>query len=308
MRRLLWLSVAALLAVGCSAASGRGATAENRPDLWPLSGVLHFTATESAMLHRAEEQEVRKCMAGRGFDYVVVPVGDVEREAAVSPYGLLAESQAAQNGYGLGLRRLQKPPIDPNAQQLSALSERARLAWDEALKGTRDGPFEKIVLEDGPTVEVPTDSCVSVARGALYGASWDRNYYTFQSLSTSIVRDTLEHPLVKAAEDEWAACMRDEGFTYQERVDPLKALKKRLDAAGSDAAAVRSAGKEELRVAVRDAVCQAEVGLAEQIARAQKQVEKALPRARTSLLKDFRKARQTALKRAAAQPAASPSR
>jgi hypothetical protein len=309
---MLWLAAAALLAAGCFTASGREATAENRPDLRPLNGVLHFTATESAVLHRAEEREVQKCMASRGFDYLVVPVGDVEREAAVSPYGLLTESQAAQNGYGLGLRRLQKSPSDPNARQLSASSERSRLAWEEALKGTKGGPREEIVLKDGPTVSVPTDSCVSVARRALYGASWDRNYYTLQSLSTSIARNTLKHPLVKAAEDEWAACMRDEGFPYQERENPLKAVKKQLDAAKSDTAAVRAAGREELRIAVADYACQGEVDLAQQIALAQTNVEKDFPATTRSLVKDFKAARQAALKRAEAggfadRPSVSPS-
>ena len=300
MHRMLWLAAAALLAAGCSTASGREATAENRPDPRPLNGVLHFTAAESAVLHRAEEQEVQGCMARRGFDYLVVPVGDDEREAAVSPYGLLTESQASQNGYGLGLRRLQKSPSDPNTPQLSASSQHSRRAWEEALKGTRGGPREEIALEVGPTVSVPTDSCVSVARRALYGVSWERNYYTLQSLSISIARSTLKHPLVKAAEDEWAVCMRDEGFPYQEREAPLRTVKEQLDAAKSDMAAVRAAGREELRIAVADYACQEDVGLAEQIALAQTKVETGLPATTRSMVRDFKTARQAALKRAEA--------
>ncbi|QOV36134.1 hypothetical protein IM697_39995 [Streptomyces ferrugineus] len=301
MRRLLWLTAAALLVAGCSTSPGHEAAAEDQPDPHPLGGALRYTAAESAALHRAEEREVRKCMADRGFGYSVVPVGDTRGTTAASPYGLLTRSQAAQNGYGLTVQRLREPPADPNAQRLSALSERDRRAWEEALKGTADGPREEIELQDGPTVSIPTDACVYVARKALYGTSWDRNYYTLQHLRGSIVKDTLDHALVKAAERKWATCMRDEGFRYQGRKDPLKAVKKRLDSARSDRAALRATGKEELRIAVRDAACQAEVGLAEQIARAQKRVEKALPQAGTSMLKDFRGARQAALKRARAR-------
>ncbi|MBC9725781.1 hypothetical protein [Streptomyces sp. TRM68367] len=299
MRKLLWLTAAALLAAGCSSASGREAAAENVPDPRPLGGALHFTAAESAALHRAEEQGVKRCMESRGLDYSVVPGGDARRTATASPYGLLTRGRAAQDGYGLTVQRLKKPPADPNAQRVSALSERARRAWDEALKGAPDGPREEIALKDGPTVSVPTDSCVAVARRALYGASWERSYYTLQHVSNAIVRDTLDHALVRAAERKWAACMRDEGFRYRHREDPLKALRQRLDSAGSDTAALRAAGKEELRIAVRDAACQAEAGLAEQVLRAQKEVEKALPRARTAVLKDLRTARQAALSRAA---------
>ncbi|MDO0935736.1 hypothetical protein QQY66_30155 [Streptomyces sp. DG2A-72] len=306
-RKLLWPAAAALLVAGCSTASGHGATADNQPDPRPLGGPLHFTAAESSALHRAEEQEVQKCMAGRGFDYTVVPVGDVQREAAASPYGLLTRSQAAQDGFGLTVQRLRKPPTDPNAQRVSALSESDGHAWEEALKGAPDGPREEIQLQDGPTISVPTDACVSVARRALYGTAWDRSYYTLQNLSILIVRDTLDHALVKAAERKWAACMRDEGFSYQNRQDPLKAVKKQLDSVESDAAVLRTVGKEELRIAVQNAACQAEVGLAEQIDRAQKQVEGELPEARKSLLKEFRTARQTALKRAEARVSASPS-
>ncbi|MEU4980308.1 hypothetical protein [Streptomyces sp. NPDC021969] len=237
-------------------------------------------------------------MVGRGFDYDPVPVGDVRRRAATSPYGLLARGRADQDGYGLTVERLRKPPADPNAQRVSALAERDRRAWEGALKGAADGPREKIELPDGPTVSVSTDSCVSAARRALYGTSWERNHYTLQSLRNAIVKDTLDHTLVKAAERKWAACMRDEGFRYEHRENPLKALKKRLDAAGSDAAALRATGREELKTSVRDAVCQAEAGIAGEISRAQKQVEKALPPARTSRLEEFRAARASALRRA----------
>ncbi|MFI8949306.1 hypothetical protein ACIGO6_22640 [Streptomyces sp. NPDC053750] len=303
MRRLLWLTAAALLAAGCSASPGGGAAARKQPDPRPLGGALHYTAAESAALHRAEEQEVRTCMTSRGFDYDAIPVGDVERRAAESPYGLLTPSRAAQDGYGLTVQRLRKPPADPNAQRVSALAERDRRAWEGALKGAANGPREEIELPGGPTVSVATDSCVSVARRALYGASWDRNQYALQSLRNSVVTDTLDHSLVRSAERKWAACMRDEGFRYAHREDPLKALKKRLDSAGSDAAALRATGREELRIAVRDAACQAEAGLAEQISRAQKQVEKALPPARTSLLEEFRAARDAALRQAGARTA-----
>ncbi|AQS67960.1 hypothetical protein [Streptomyces pactum] len=313
MRALLWpAAAAALLAVGCSSAPDRDAAAEKHPDPRPLGGALHYTAAESAALHRAEEREVRKCMAGRGFDYHPIPVGDVRRRAAESPYGLLTRSRAAQDGYGLTVRRLKKPPADPNAQRVSALAEGDRRAWEAALKGAADGPREEIELPGGPTVSVATDSCVSVARRALYGASWDRNHYALQSLRNMVVTDTLDHALMRAAERKWAACMRDEGFRYEHREDPLKALKKRLDSAGTDAAALRATGREELRIAVRDAACQVEADLAEQVVRAQKRVEKALPAARTSLLDDFRAARRTALEHAeardtAGQVAASPS-
>ncbi|MGW0456740.1 hypothetical protein [Streptomyces tendae] len=303
MGRLLWLTAAAVLAAGCSGAPGGEAAAKRQPDPRPLGGALHYTATESAALHRAEEQEVRKCMTSRGFPYDAIPVGDVERRTAESPYGLLTPSRAAQDGYGLTVERLEKPPADPNAQRVSALAERDRRAWEGALKGAANGPREEIELPDGPTVSVATDSCVAVARRALYGASWDRNQYALQSLRNSVVSDTLDHRLVRAAEREWAACMRDEGFRYEHREDPLKALKKRLDSAGSDAAALRATGREELRIAVRDAACQAEAGLAEQISRAQKHVEKALPPACASLLEKFRAARDTALRQAGARTA-----
>lgn len=300
MRRLLWLTAAALLAAGCSASPGGEAAAVKRPDPRPLGGVLDPTAAESAALHRAEEQEVRTCMERRGFEYDAIPVGDVRRRAAESPYGLLTPSRAAQDGYGLTVARL-RTPADPNARRVSALAEPERHAWEAALKGAVDGPREEIEVPDGPTVSVPTDSCVTAASLALYGASWQRIHYTVQSLRNTVVEDTLGHPLVKAAERKWAACMRDEGFRYETREDPPNTLRTRLDSARSDTAALRATGREELRIAARDAACQAETGLAEQVVRAQNQIEKALPATRTQVLDDFRTARRTALARAKAQ-------
>ncbi|KUL39753.1 hypothetical protein ADL12_14940 [Streptomyces regalis] len=234
-------------------------------------------------------------MRSRGFGYSEVPVGDVQREAATSPYGLLPRSRAAQDGYGLTVQRLKTPPADPNAQRLSALSERERGVWEAALKGAENGPRQVIELPEGPSLSIPTGSCASVARQKVYGTSWERNHFTLQNLSNSIVEDTLDHPLVKAAERKWVVCMRHEGFPYQDREDPLRAMRRHLDSGKSDAAGLRATGEEELRIARRDAACQAEADLAEQVARAQKLVESALSPARTSVLKDFRAARQAAL-------------
>lgn len=300
MRNLLWLTAAVLLVAGCSRASGHEAAAESQPDPRPLGGAVHFTAAESAALHRAEERNVQKCMKKQGFDYQTVPVGDVQKTAAASRYGLLTPRTAAQDGYGLTAQRLANPHPDPNARPLAALSETDRRAWEEALKGAADGPRQEIRLPDGLTVTFAPDSCVSVARRELYGPDWEQQYYTLQSLSNSIAEDTLDHPLVTAAERKWVTCMRDEGFRYQGRGDPLKALKKQLDAAGTGSAALRAAGEEELRIARRDAACQAEAGLAEQVARAQEQVEKELPSSDTTVLSSFNAALDAALKRAAA--------
>ncbi|MER7773782.1 hypothetical protein ABTZ21_02080 [Streptomyces sp. NPDC096191] len=305
MRRLLWLTAAALLVAGCSSSPGHEAAAKPPPDPRPLGGALDFTAAEYAALHRAEEREVGTCMRRQGFGYDAVPVGDVRRRAATSPYGLLRRDLAAQDGYGLTVQRLRKPPADPNARRVSALSERGRTAWEAALKGTADGPRTELTLPDGPTVSIPDDSCVAVARRALYGASWDRDQYALQSVRNSIVTATLDHALVRAAERKWARCMRESGFPYLDFADPFKAVEKRLDAAGSDRAALRATGEEELRVAVRDAACQGEAGLAEQVVRAQRQVEQKLPAARTSALDDFRAARRAALGRAEAAPGGS---
>lgn len=296
MRHLLWSAAAALLVAGCSAAPGHEAAAKAQPDPRPLGGSLHFTAAESAALHRAEERAVRECMQSRGFDYSEVPVGDVQREAATSPYGLLPLSRAAQDGYGLTAHRLKNRPADPNSQRLSALSGRERSAWEAALKGAENGPQQVIELPEGPSLSIPTGSCASVARQKVYGTSWERNHFTLQHLGNSIVEDTLDHPLVKAAERKWVVCMRDEGFPYRDRDDPLRAVRKHLDSRKSDVTGLRATGEEELRIARRDAVCQAEADLAEQVARAQELVEKALSPAETSPLKEFRAARRAALR------------
>ncbi len=55
---------------------------------------------------------MRKCMASRGCGYDAIPVGDVQRRAAESPYGLLTRGRAAQDDFGLTVERLKKPPAD----------------------------------------------------------------------------------------------------------------------------------------------------------------------------------------------------
>ncbi|MFG2546428.1 hypothetical protein ACGFOM_28760 [Streptomyces sp. NPDC048594] len=299
-RNVLWLTAAVLFVAGCSQSSGHKAAAEPQLDPRPLGGAVHFTAAEAAALHRAEEHNVQKCMKKHGFDYRTVPVGDVQGAAAASRYGLLTPRRAAQDGYGLIAQRLSKTPSDPNARPFAGLSETDRRAWEERLKGAVDGPKQEIRLPDGLTVTIAPDSCVSVARQELYGPDWDQQYYTLQGLSNSIADDTLDHPLVTAAERKWVTCMRDEGFRYRDRNDPLKALKKQVDAAGTDSAALQAAGKEELRLATHDATCQTEADLAEQVARAQQQVERNLASSATTILTSYRAALNAALKRATA--------
>ncbi|MFC8533017.1 hypothetical protein ACFUJY_03570 [Streptomyces sp. NPDC057249] len=302
MRRLLWLSAAALLAAGCSTAPGGGAATEDPPDPRPLGGVLDHTAAESAALHRAEEREVRTCMAGRGFGYAEIPVSEARRTPTPSPYGLLTPGRAARNGYGLTVERLRQPPPDPNAPRLAALTADDRRAWQKALKGTPDGPHEKIALAGGPTLSVPTDSCVTLANRTLYGPTWDRDLFTVQHLRNTIVKNTLARPSVKAAEHEWAACMRDKGFRYEDRRAPLRALSRKLAEAGTDPAALRATGREELRIAAQDAACQTATHLAARIEDAQRATEKALPPSRTAALPALR----TALARATAHSTARP--
>lgn len=298
MRMLLWPAAAVFLVAGCSAPPGGGAAAEQRPDPRPLGGVLDFTAAQSASLHRAEEQEVRTCMTARGFGYTVRPVSEARRTATASPYGLLTEGRARQNGYGLTVEQVRKRPSDPNSSRLAGLNAHDRRLWEAALQGDPEGPRDNITLPDGPTLSVSTDSCVTAATKALYGAAWDRNLFVLQDLANAVVTDTLAHPLVRAAERKWAACMRDKGFRFQNRQDPLTAVERRISAAGSDRTALRAAGREEVRIARQDAACQTGAGLAGRILRAQKQIEKALPAARTSVLAEVRAARRGALERA----------
>ncbi len=298
MRRLLWLTVAALLTAGCSTASGRQA-GDAQPHPRPLNGALHLTAAEATVLHAAEERRVRICMRERGFTYRTVPADDAGRSAAAGPYGLLAVAQAARDGYGLTSRRLDGPPKDPNEEHLASLSEAGRGEWNTALKGDPEGTDrEKVVLPDGPTVTFDPESCVHLAQQRLYGDGWTRDHYLFQSLRNQVVRDTLGRPAVRKAERAWASCMQAAGFDHRSRSDAAAAVRERVRKAG-DGEALRAAGALEMRTAKQDAACQAEVALADRIAAAQERVEDALPENRTSGLDDFRAARQKVLADAA---------
>ncbi|MEN3586162.1 hypothetical protein AAH978_18680 [Streptomyces sp. ZYX-F-203] len=302
MRHVLWLTAAALLVAGCAGAPGHEASAERQPDPRPLAGALELDPSESAALHRAEERGVAACMAERGLVYREAPVVP---PSAAGPYGLLTAESAARDGYGLTRGHTTGPPDDPNVRHLATLSGRERRLWEEALKGTPDGPSRRFTLAGGATVRVPADSCVATARRKLYGASWDTHHYQVQDLRNAVVTDTLDDPRVAASERAWADCMREAGFRYGDREAAAVDVRSRLDAAGTDAAAVRKAARDEARVAGQDAECQRAASLAEAVAQAQRRVERDLTSADRALLDAFRARSDAALRRARSAPTTS---
>ncbi|MFW6690356.1 hypothetical protein [Streptomyces sp. MAR4 CNX-425] len=302
MRRLLWLVAAALLAAGCSTASG-GEAAGPRPVPLPLGGAADFTAGESALLHRAEELGVRACMRDRGFAYRPVPPPAGRRGTGESPYGLLSVREAAQDGYGMTGARLRPPPPDPNASRLDRLPAAERREWERALKGDAEGPAAReIGAPGGPKVIVPTDSCVFAARKEVYGPGWEERYLWAQSLRNEVVRDTLAARDVRRSVARWSDCMREHGHDFAALDDGPRVIQRKLDRADrtrGGVPALRAAGRAELALAERDARCQSDADLTAAVAAAQRRREAALPGAQTGRLAVFREARDRALARAA---------
>ncbi|MVO86400.1 hypothetical protein GPA10_16940 [Streptomyces sp. p1417] len=279
------IALCLLVVGGCSRAPAhRG----DDPPPAPFDGATVVPAEQAKSLHASEERAVAACMRQRGFAYRPVPAG---RTVAESPYGLLSETQAAADGYGLTADLLAGPPDDPNARVLARLDPERRGAWRAALTGT--GRHERILRAPGsPDLRINTDGCVHLGRRVLYGSAWEQTELTVAGLTARVIDRVLADPAFRGAQRTWADCLRAKGEPFATLQDARGAVQRAAHKAGDDRAALRAVGRRELQLARRDAACQRQSGLAEAVRAAQGRVEAALPassRRQVTTLTDLRK-------------------
>ncbi|OPC77080.1 hypothetical protein B4N89_41675 [Embleya scabrispora] len=254
----------------------------------PFDGAAVASPEQERFLHESEERAVAACMRQRGLSYREVPAG---RAVAENPYGLLTETQAARNGYGLTADLLAGPPDDPNAELLARLDPEGRAAWRAALTGT--GKDERTLsAPDSPDLRINTDGCVYLGRMALYGSEWEQAALTVAGLTTRVIDQVLADPGFRSAQRRWADCMRANGEQFATLQDARGAIQNAAHDAGGDRVALQAVGRRELRLAERDAACQRQSDLPEAVRTAQKRVEAALPassRRQAAELADLRK-------------------
>ncbi|MGW7056299.1 hypothetical protein [Streptomyces sp. NPDC054887] len=295
-RRIAPAAAAALLALllstGCSTVR-TDAVAPPRTSGPATTAAGPVTAGELTLLHDAEQELRRRCMAAAGFRYWAESAKPVP-EAREFPYVVDDPGWARRYGYGstLNARIDRLRAEDPNQVYLRGLPEERRRAAITALNGTRTGGRQLTSrFPGGMVMGHSATGCRAQAWRQLYGDL--PGWYAASTLVTNLKAHRYERVLAEPeygrAVKAWSACMRASGHHYR---DPSKSRAAFLrDAGTGDTAA-------EIRVAVREAGCALSSGLSAVAVRLDRRHDRALLQEHRAAVDQVERLRTDALPRA----------
>ncbi|MFB6846593.1 hypothetical protein ACFCXS_17275 [Streptomyces sp. NPDC056373] len=248
------------VALGCVAAGAVIAAGEQRPpDAGKADGaaVRALTAQEKNRLHRAEQLLLRTCMREHGFEYHPVPRDPVP-QAKEFPYVVDDVAWARRHGYGSDIQRemARMREKDVNQRYFRSLPPDRRAQALRAANG-RDPNGVTARTLDGMVLRRSTEGCQSQADRVLYGdlAAWFQAEVAQDSLPEVRRKRVMADPAFGRAVKQWARCMRAAGHPY---AGPAQLREEALPGPGEPALAPR----QEIRLAVAEARCAADSGLA----------------------------------------------
>ncbi|MFD9354662.1 hypothetical protein [Streptomyces sp. NPDC060031] len=253
-RLLTGLTLTGLTLTGCAAQ-------HRTPPEAPSHRAL--TSDEQDTLTRAEHVLVEACMRAQGYEGFPLDSPDSPDAQPVPPrparlaHVLADRSWAAEHGYGIAEQRRSGagPGSTPASRYAQKLPEPDRRRFLTVLYGKeRTGLSAR--LPSG-TVTASDQGCTARARHALYRdlPHWFTGKVIDENLTALTGTRLHAEPAYQAAAARWSACMQTHGVSA---ASP-GALKARLPEllAGDD-----PAGTTERRIAVTEAECAADSGLA----------------------------------------------
>lgn len=201
------------------------------------------TVGEEALLRRAEERLIGRCMAEHGFAYRERP----EPAAPEREFPYVVDDLAWAQKYGYGLVEAEQGSADEAYARLSTADQRS---YQDKLVGT--GRQITVDLPAGGRLSVSDQGCIANARKTLYGdlPGWFGAAKTVGSLDRVVRRDVRADPQYEAAVKDWAACVRR---TVPGITDP-GGLRAELDRRTAKLPAA-SAHRVEVQFAVLEARC-----------------------------------------------------
>ena len=262
------LALLALFIAACGAASGETGGEGSSATTLPLPGTQAFGLNEQEFTTYVEEVEslIAQCMAEAGFEYVPVDVTAI-LEVGVwmrADPDMSREDFKTQWGYGISTRT--DDPArevglgDQNLDIYEGLSESEKIAYDRTLFGDDPDATFALTLDDEDFSG--TGGCTQEAVTTVFPA---------EMLSSSFInpKDVLieSDPRVIAAEEEWADCMSEDGYEYEDQDEIIEEYEDRYDElldgndpedlAAADLDALADLQSEEIAVALKDLECQA---------------------------------------------------
>jgi len=234
-------------------------------------GDSEFGLPEAEITKRVDAVEslIATCMRDAGFEYI--PVDYATARAAMDsnskPSSLNADEFRAQFGYGITTQfaGADSQAIlgagEQNIRLRNGLSAADRVAYDHALYGENPSATFVVSLDDEDFSQ--TGGCTRAAVGQVFSPEeLGPGFVNYQNAQGARIE---QDPRVIAANKDWAACMRQAGYSY-DTSDAIKTdLANRLDAltGGADPAtlpadaqaALAALQGEELAVAAADHEC-----------------------------------------------------
>lgn len=274
----------ALLAAACSSGSTALTPLTNTPaasqsDATRAPGTEEFGMTKEELVRSIEATEalIAKCMREAGFEYIAVDYDTVRKGMTADKAlpGVTDEQFVAQYGYGIStLYTGQSPQLadiptaaqiglgEQNTQIFKSLSAADQVAYNLTLFGQNPDATFAVSLEAEDFSR--TGGCTRTAVEQVF---------TREQLSTTYLnpKDALiqQDPRMIAALGEFADCVREAGFSYNNPNEIEADIKNRLDALtkgtpvealSPDArAALTELQGEERAVAVVATKCEADI-------------------------------------------------
>lgn len=247
-----------LLVTACSAA--------DRPSSEDIGAPLRtgLNDAERTLLGEAEQRLIADCMRDKGFEYRLDPDGP-RSEAPERRFGLDDVAWARRHGYGLaeadrsGDRGGEAAAENsPQARYLASLPPGRRAEFDWALNGT-DRAAIVVPAPGRGQIFTSADGCQADARGRLYGGlrEWTEAKAAVVNLEYLTFDEVVVQPQYTKALADWHACMTARGLAYPSSSEAIAAVAKE-----SWSRTAEDAWKREVTVAVADAECNREAGLA----------------------------------------------
>jgi hypothetical protein len=259
---ILIIFAAAFAVAGCGDSKSNEAPVE-------LEDTLGFSREGQMELQSRVENEIGTCMKAQGFEYV--PADPFAQQQALTGKARLSDEDFIKEfGYGIStLFGRGNAQADPNERIRASLGTADQAAYDRALGGDNPGATFSEAIDSGDFSEL--GGCTKEATDKAFGgtATLTSLVGKLDELDERIVQDQR---MVKATEN-WAVCMKDQGFTYEEPDEIDEDLTRRFKAiAGSgtrpgatkpadsgvkvDQAALTNLQREEVKVANADSACE----------------------------------------------------
>ena len=237
-------------------------------------GDAEFGLTEAEVAKRVDAVEslIATCMRDAGFEYI--PVDYATARAAMDsnskPSGLSADEFRAQFGYGVTtlFASADSQAIigagEQNIRIRSSLSAADRVAYDHALYGENPSATFVVSLDDEDFSH--TGGCTRTAVKQVFSPEeLGPGFVNYQNAEGARID---QDPRVIAAKKDWATCMRQAGYSYDNSDEIKIDLANRLEAItrGADPAtlpadaqaALAALQGEELAIAAADHKCSVE--------------------------------------------------